>query len=237
NTGWRAARAARIAFTDDDCEPAPGWLAALDGISRPTGPRDVVFQGRIEPHPAERHRLGPFARTLEVSGPGPWYPTANMLYPRGLLERLGGFDEAFPHPAGEDTDLAWRAQEAGASLAYTPQALVWHAVHDLGVGGCVRGAARWSSAVRVVARHPGLRAHLHHRIFWKASHERLLLAGAGLALARRTRGRSLVAVLPYATLRGRSPGALAALPGHVAVDAAEVAAMVHGSVRARTLLL
>ncbi len=28
NTGWRAAHGAIIAFTDDDCIPAPGWLKA-----------------------------------------------------------------------------------------------------------------------------------------------------------------------------------------------------------------
>ena len=26
NEGWRSARAPLVAFTDDDCEPAPGWL-------------------------------------------------------------------------------------------------------------------------------------------------------------------------------------------------------------------
>ena len=36
-----------------------------------------------------------------------------MAYPRALLERLGGFDEAYDF-GGEDTDLAWRAIEAGA---------------------------------------------------------------------------------------------------------------------------
>jgi Glycosyl transferase family 2 len=222
NTGWRAARAAEIAFTDDDCEPAPGWLAALAAVEG-----DVVC-GRVEPHPAERARLGPFSRTLGVSQAGPWFPTANVRYPRALLERLGGFDEAFPFPAGEDTDLAWRALEAGATTAYAPDALVWHAVHELGPVGSVRHAARWSTAVRVVARHPGLRAHLHHRVFWKPSHEALLLAAAGLALAPRTRGLSLGAAIPYLRLRRGAA---------VAVDAAELLAMVRGSVRARTFLL
>ncbi|MGI8506727.1 MAG: glycosyltransferase family 2 protein, partial [Solirubrobacteraceae bacterium] len=27
NAGWRLARAPLVAFTDDDCAPAPGWLA------------------------------------------------------------------------------------------------------------------------------------------------------------------------------------------------------------------
>ena len=28
NAGWRAATAPLVAFTDDDCRPSPGWLAA-----------------------------------------------------------------------------------------------------------------------------------------------------------------------------------------------------------------
>src|SRR5438093_9901845 len=31
NVGWRLARAPLVAFTDDDCVPQPGWLAALGG--------------------------------------------------------------------------------------------------------------------------------------------------------------------------------------------------------------
>ena len=233
NTGWRAARHPVVAFTDDDCQPAPGWLEALRSAATP----DTVVQGRVVPHPQERDRLGPFSRTLTVDGAGPWFQTANIRYPRTLLERLGGFDERYPHPAGEDTDLGWRAYEAGAAIAYAPDAVVWHAVHPLGVRGCVRGAARWASAVGVVRRHPGIRAHLPHRIFWKRSHERLLLAAAGLALARPTRGAALVAVLPYLVLRAGGPRSWPAVPGHVAVDTAEVAAMVRGSVKARTVLL
>ena len=34
--------------------------------------------------------------------------------PRSVLERLGGFDEAYPAPAGEDSDLGWRAKVAGS---------------------------------------------------------------------------------------------------------------------------
>jgi glycosyltransferase involved in cell wall biosynthesis len=233
NTGWRAARAPLVAFTDDDCEPAPGWLAAL-AAAEPDG---AVVQGRVEPHPAETHRLGPFARTLRVEGAGPWFQTANIRYPRALLERLGGFDEAYPHPAGEDTDLGWRAREAGAPVVYEARALIWHAVHPLGVLGCARGAGRWGSAVGVVRRHPGLRAHLTHRIFWKPAHERLLVGAAGLALARSTRGASLAATLPYLALRVGGPTTWPAVPGHLLVDAAEVAAMARGSLRARTLLL
>ena len=235
NTGWRAARAPLVAFTDDDCVAAPGWLAALTAVGS-----DCV-QGRVEPHPDERDGIGPFSRTLWVRDAGPFFQTANILYRRDLLERLGGFDEAYPFPAGEDTDLGWRAREAGAEIAFAPDALVWHAVHPLGPRALVRDARRWGTAVRIVKRHPQLRGAFHRRWFWKPSHERLLLAAAGLALAGRTRGASLALTVPWALVhRGEhpSPAALArALPAHAAVDAAEVAAMARGSVEARTLLL
>jgi GT2 family glycosyltransferase len=237
NAGWRAATGALIAFTDDDCVPAPGWadalLAASDGAS--------VVQGPVEPLPDERDRIGPFARTLWVREGDGFFQTANVAYPRALLERLGGFDEAFTHPAGEDTDLGLRALEAGARGVWAADALVHHAVHEPGWRGLVRDALRWGSAVRLVKRHPELRLRFHHRWFWKRSHEALLLALAGGLAARRTRGISLAAALPWLLVhRTEHPdrGSLArALPAHLAVDLAETAAMARGSLAARTLLL
>jgi len=239
NAGWRAARSPLVAFVDDDCLPAPGWAAALLAEARRVP--GAVVQGRVEPDPRERDRIGPFARTLWVRQAGPFFQTANILYPRALLERLGGFDEAFAHPAGEDTDLGWRARAAGAPVTFADDALVHHAVHDMGWRALVRDAPRWGSAVRVLARHPGLRAHFHHRVFWKPAHERLLLAAAGAALAPRSRGASLALALPYALAhRSEHPSAAGlarSLPAHLAVDAAEVAAMARGSWRARTILI
>jgi GT2 family glycosyltransferase len=237
NTGWRAAAGHLVAFTDDDCVASPGWLAALAAAAGP----DRLVQGRVEPLPAESDRIGPFARTLWVRDVGPFFQTANILYPRAVLERLGGFDEAYPFPAGEDTDLGWRAREVGAEAVYAEDALVWHAVHEMGPAALVRDARRWGTAVRIVKRHPQLRRHFQHGVFWKPSHERLLLAAAGLALARRTRGASLALAAPYLlahrTEHPSRDSLVRALPAHLAVDAAELAAMARGSLEQRTLLL
>jgi len=45
NLGWRAARAPLIAFTDDDCRPAPDWLERLVAAADSSG---GILQGRTE---------------------------------------------------------------------------------------------------------------------------------------------------------------------------------------------
>src|SRR6266568_510689 len=55
NLGWRATDAPFLAFTDDDCIPQPGWLAA--GLAALEGGADVgLVQGRtIRPPGSENY--------------------------------------------------------------------------------------------------------------------------------------------------------------------------------------
>ena len=239
NAGWRAAHARLVAFLDDDVVADPGWAAALLAAHR----RDpaALVQGRTDPDPDELAQAGVFRRTRAVTGPDPAYPACNIAYPRELLERLGGFHEGFRRPSGEDTDLAWRARAAGAAAVYEDAARVRHAVYPGGLTGLVRDAARWEDTVLALKRNPGLRSSYRHGIFWQESHELLLGAIAGVALARRTRGLSLGLVAPYAlhyaAHHRRVAGALAALPGYALVDAAEMLALARGSLRYRTFVV
>jgi GT2 family glycosyltransferase len=239
NTGWRAGSGELVVFIDDDCVAQPGWLAALHA-AHDRDPEAVV-QGRTEVDPREAHRLGAFTRSQVVSGPGPWLQSCNIAYPRALLERLGGFDESFHTTPGEDTDLGWRAIEAGTRVVYEPAAVNWHGVHEPGALGLIRTSQRWAGAVRNVRNHPQLRSALHRGVFWKVAHERLLLAAAGVLIARKAPAVALAAALPYLALHRREHGSLAgtalALPAHVALDGAEVVAMLRGSASARTLVL
>jgi GT2 family glycosyltransferase len=238
NLGWRAASAPLVAFTDDDCRPDPGWLAELLAVH--AREPDAVLQGPVRPDPAELERATVFWRSVIVDEPSPFYPTANVAYPRELLERLGGFDERFAGSA-EDTDLGWRARESGAPAAWAEGAVVLHAVHQLGLGGYLRDAHRWRDTPLLARRHPGIREAYPARIFWTETHAALAPALLGAALARRSRGASLLLVLPYALLYRRHHGGwartLAALPGYALVDTAQMAELARGSARHRSLVL
>lgn len=235
NSGWRAARAPLVAFTDDDCRPAPGWLAAGLAAAAP----DTIVQGPTRPDPSERSQDGLFARTVEVDTLGPQFETCNIFYPRRMLEALGGFDERYGlTPGGEDTDLAWRAIESGSATVFAPEALVFHAVERLGPRGMLRVAGRWSAAIRVFAEHPQTRVMLHRRVFWNVWHYlawRSLLALAGPAWLRR-----MVLTLHARALVGRAHrggSGAAAVAFLVLHDLVECGAVARGAVRYRTFVL
>ena len=230
NTGWRSARGRLVAFVDDDCVATPGWLQAL--LDAASHSDEVIVQGHTEPDPERRDRIGPFSVTLRIAGPNRLYQTCNLAYPRALLERLGGFDESFRHACGEDVDLGLRAEAAGGRLEYAPGALVYHDVKEPGVWRIVRRMHIWTDAVRIQSMYPEMRRFLTYGVFWKPSHPPLVLALAGLLLALGGRRAALILALPYvAHYRGRD------LPAHAAVDTAELATMVAGSVKHRTLML
>jgi GT2 family glycosyltransferase len=240
NIGWREARAPLVAFTDDDCRPAERWLAELLDAWRATG---AVVQGATRPEPHEAGLLAaPHVRTLHVEPVGPYAQTANMAYPRELLERLGGFDERAV--AGEDVGLSLRARRAGATIVAAPGAVVFHAVESHTLPGILRQNWKWRYLAYLVKRHPEFRREMPLRVFWDEDHLRTCGLLAALALARRVPAAGLLGV-PYVrhmTAR-RGPGgrarltATVELPGQAVRQVAEVAGMLAGSVRHRTVVL
>jgi glycosyltransferase involved in cell wall biosynthesis len=249
NAGWRAAQTPVIAFTDDDCRPSPDWLQAGLAAMAATanGTREAIVQGLTEPDPQEADRLGPFTRSLNVPALDHWYATANMFYSRATLKRLGGFDETtFSRPGGEDTDLAWRAIGDGVPAAFSADARVWHAVHELGPLQRLRFATRWDETMAVFGRYPELRRRtLVRGLFWKESHYHLARTVAGLLLPGRLRLIGAYFAYRYALLLwrrahwhgdGKGGGPLL-VPYYLAENVVELATALRGAVRYRTPVL
>jgi glycosyltransferase involved in cell wall biosynthesis len=244
NLGWRDAKAPLVAFTDDDCRADPGWLEGYLGAAAASP--GAIVQGPTATEPYEvAIWAAPHVRSIDVPHPpNEFLQTCNILYPRDVLERLGGFDENMPAPAGEDTDLALRAQEAGVRVAGTKDAVVYHAIEEYPLHEMVRLNWKWRHLAYLAKRHPQVREAWIARLFWRDEHFTVLLALAGVAAARR-HPLGIVLAFPYlrrrllrrGTAKRQLAVAAAELPGQVAVDLAEVATMAAGAARYRTPIL
>ncbi|WP_424929240.1 glycosyltransferase family 2 protein [Amaricoccus tamworthensis] len=132
NVGIGAARGQLLAFTDADCRPKPQWLAALVGAWEQAG--DGMFAGPVDlvcdserPNRYEVYDLFrgiPQARYVRNG----YAATANLMMPKALVERLGGFDVT--RMSGGDSDLTLRATRSGISLSLVEDAVVEHPTRD-----------------------------------------------------------------------------------------------------------
>lgn len=127
NAGLDAARAAAVAFLDDDAVAPPGWLSALVAAlrraaaatgpvrepGRTLGPREVRRDGAT----AEARAEGGLVRASP--GARPRAEGTAMAFRAEPLRALGGFDPAFRF-FHDETDLFWRWGEAGHALAWAP---------------------------------------------------------------------------------------------------------------------
>ena len=238
NVAWRHARGPVIAFTDDDCRPVPEWLEkGLEALHR----EDAVV-GRTRPDPAQR--LGPFSRSMWVEDVN-WVPTCNVFYQRNDIEAVGGFDETFAAPGGEDTDLAYRIQDQlGRVFGFEAEALVNHEIRQSRFFEAAKEAQRWTTIPLFFKLHPEARERIYRRYFWKPTHPRAILAALGLVMAVAHHPAYAIAAMPWLhhrTRHNRAPGhvvfALPALPGTFLIDLIEVGTMIRGSIRHRTFLL
>ena len=132
NIGWRVASRPVIAFTDDDCAPAPDWTAAVERTFEDSSVGYLYGQVLAE-GPGERLSTKTSAQALRVEAGGD--PTglghgANLSCRRSALEDIGGFDDELGagarFPAAEDSDMAWRMTRAGWVGVFDPAPVVWH---------------------------------------------------------------------------------------------------------------
>jgi glycosyltransferase involved in cell wall biosynthesis len=190
NAALRVAGGDIVAFTDSDCVPHPGWLAA--GFAGFTGDIAAV-QGRTVPM-REPH---PWDVTIEIPAFNNRYETCNLFYDRAALLGVGGFDETMPN-LGEDMVAGWRLRRAGHSAGWAGDAVVEHEVTFPGLGWWVRRGLRYYCWPRLVREFPDVRRDIFFaRYFLNARHVLILAAVAGvIAAAVIPSPYPLIAVLP-----------------------------------------
>lgn len=138
NTGARLAAGELLAFTDDDCEVSPDWLAAAiealrlnpeaslchGTVAAPRGDSDKQGGGTPAMIVRERRLVGG-RHTFRLAG-----MTANLIVRRSAFDQLGGFDEALgpgaPLKSAEDFDLQLRAHGLRLTTLLEPTMKVTH---------------------------------------------------------------------------------------------------------------
>jgi glycosyltransferase involved in cell wall biosynthesis len=133
NTAITIARGQILAFTDDDCYPAPDFLSRV--WSAFVDPSVGYITGRIMLHDPTDYPVTINETTLPLTFPARSLVTvgavqgANMAFRRRILTDIGGFDPVFgpgTQFVSEDLDVAGRASAAGWKGRYCPEVIVSH---------------------------------------------------------------------------------------------------------------
>jgi len=130
NVGIRAATHNILAFTDADCRPQPGWLAAL---MQPFSQPDIgIVAGEVQGLPGssilEQYamRRQTLSQTHTLNHPVcPYGQTANLALRRAALQQSGLFRPYLT--TGGDADLCWRILHQGRwQIQLAEAAIVQH---------------------------------------------------------------------------------------------------------------
>ncbi|MGB5952556.1 MAG: glycosyltransferase [Ornithinimicrobium sp.] len=208
NVGAGLACGALLAFTDDDCEPEPGWVAAL-AAAHTAYPQAAIGGAVVNALPEQRcaeasHMLQDFLyEWFTPDAPSRFFASNNLAMPRQDFQEVGGFDTTFPRPGGEDRELCERWSHGGRPLVEASAAVVRHS-HSMGMGGFCRQHWNYGRGAYIVRR---------RRLAFAAVNARVRVEPASFYIALMTRpfGRTpLRSAVPLVALLGISQVANAA---------------------------
>src|SRR5262245_50449433 len=132
NAGAMVACGKFLAFTDDDCRPAPDWLRRLE--ERLSQNPDHLVGGRAENSLHDNS----FALTSQIivnaaytyynrhQNNARFFASNNISVATDLFQKIGCFDAAF-RIASADREFCDRWRGSGLMLSYAPDALILHA--------------------------------------------------------------------------------------------------------------
>lgn len=142
NTGAWQAQGQFLAFTDDDCSPAPDWLTCLAAQFAHT-PENALGGHTINALPdnvysATSQALIDYLYSYYNASPqkARFFASNNLAVPAERFRAMGGFDTTMPLAAGEDREFCDRWLHGGHQMSYVPQAIIYHS-------HCLSRAAFW----------------------------------------------------------------------------------------------
>jgi GT2 family glycosyltransferase len=158
NVGASIAEGRYLAFTDDDCRPAPNWLNVLKThIARNEAP--VLIGGKVinslkdDPFASAGQALVDFLYGYFNRDPQDalMLTSNNFCLPADAFHAVGGFDTAFLGAGGEDRELCMRWSHSGHRLVYAEDAIVYHS-HDMTLYKFIRQHLAYGRGAAVLRR-------------------------------------------------------------------------------------
>ena len=136
NTGAARARGSILAFTGDDCTPAPDWLKAVE--ARCAEAPDCALGGKVlnplldNSYSIATQLLVEYLYSYYNAHPDEarFFTPNNLALPAERFQKMGGFDPAFVMGTGEDRDFCDRWLRHGYRMVYAPEVVVYH-THEL----------------------------------------------------------------------------------------------------------
>ena len=142
NVGAKKARGEVLVFTDSDCCVDRHWLENIQKHFFQNGTEAIM--GRLMLRPSTF--LGDSISALGFPAGGAigfdkiWkvdqkgftdsLSSCNCAVKKDIFWKVGGFDESFPYPGGEDSFLAYNLRRLNCRIRYCPDVLVYHQARD-----------------------------------------------------------------------------------------------------------
>lgn len=161
NNGAQHATGQYLIFLDDDCAFSPNWLTTFKAAVS----ADVIVGGKTE----NCLKQNLFSQTSQVlvdylyeyynvdRKHASFLTSNNMIIPRAIFNKLGGFDMSFTDSAAEDRDFCDRLLHKGYRIVYQPEILIHHR-HKMGFSGFVRQHFKYGCGANIYHQK---RAHLN----------------------------------------------------------------------------
>lgn len=150
NYGVKLSKGTWILFTDSDCIPTESFLNGYEYVNK----NCIGYAGNVTSFGTDA--ISKYYETQKILIPLPIYNsnvpsyliTANCLILKKAIELLGGFNECFKLPAGEDIDLSIRLSKVG-TLDYATKSTIKHNFSD-GMFGFIKRFIRYGKGAKII---------------------------------------------------------------------------------------